>query len=211
MNALAALLRDFGADNFHPQISASCILPDGLVNLLLFTRSSKCLSPTKPTFWSCWGPGFYDISRMTCTLIAERRISLFQTTMTMLNRKSFLLGFLCGSTFVLVFSQFVFTRRESVPQNFLTVKVPIKANNTAHSRPKRQWHKWHSQSVVRDHPHAGARDENGAWNYVPDVESIRRIALQCIQNDTDSTDPNHYLPLDPQSTVCQEAPGQGFE
>jgi hypothetical protein len=72
----------------------------------------------------------------------------------------------------------------------------------------RQW----NHSVVRDHPHAGARDENGTWFYLPDVEEIRRNVLQRIQNDPDSTDPNHYLPLDANSSsVCQEAPGEGFE
>jgi hypothetical protein len=119
-------------------------------------------------------------------------------------RKGFLLGFLYGSIFVLVFTQYT-----SGPRNVLNpTKGPIKETSTTRSRAKRQW----NHSVARDHPHAGARDENGAWNYVPDVEAIRRTVLQRIQNDPDSTDPIHYLPLDANtSAVCQEAPGQGFE
>jgi hypothetical protein len=116
-------------------------------------------------------------------------------------RQSFVMGFLFGSLLV-----FVFTHR-SVPRNvLLATSVAIKANTT-HYKAKLRWNK----SVVRDHPHAGARDENGAWNYVPDMEEIRRNVLERIENDPDSNDPNHYLPLDPDSTVCQEAPGQGFE
>jgi hypothetical protein len=74
-------------------------------------------------------------------------------------------------------------------------------------RPRRPW----NHSVVRDHPHAGARDENDAWHYVPDVTAIRRVVLERIRNDPDSNNPQHYLPLDPNSTACQDAPGAGFE
>jgi hypothetical protein len=66
-----------------------------------------------------------------------------------------------------------------------------------------------NHSVARDHPHAGARDENGTWPYVPDVEAIRRAVLQRIQEQ--SIDPKYYLPLDPDSSVCKDAPGEGFE
>jgi hypothetical protein len=67
-------------------------------------------------------------------------------------------------------------------------------------------------TFMRDHPHAGARDENGTWPYIPDVEEIRRTALQRIQNDPDySANPNHYLPFHSNLSVCQQAPGEGFE
>jgi hypothetical protein len=101
----------------------------------------------------------------------------------------------------------VFTQQNHVPLDGLLAANAQPKANTAHSKSTRQW----NHSVVRDHPHAGARDENGTWHYVPDVEAIRRIVLERIQNDPDSTDPNHYLPLEPHSTVCQVAPGEGFE
>jgi hypothetical protein len=128
------------------------------------------------------------------------------------HRKSFLLGFLCGCISILVLAQFEFTKCKSLPQNgSYSAKKRIQATGNISgplsSAIRRQW----SHSVARDHPHAGARDKNGAWNYVPDVEEIRRNVLQRIQNDPDSTDPNHYLPLQRKSTVCQEAPGEGFE
>jgi hypothetical protein len=117
-------------------------------------------------------------------------------------RKSYLLGFLYGCAFVLVLTQ-----HGSVPHDvLLAANAPIKANAT-HPKSMRQW----NRSVVRDHPHAGARDENGTWHYIPDVQAIRRAVLQRIQNDPDSIDPRHYLPLEPNSTVCHDAPGKGFE
>jgi hypothetical protein len=76
---------------------------------------------------------------------------------------------------------------------------------TSVSKKIRQW----NHSVARDHPHAGARDENGTWPYIPDVEAIRRTVLRRIQQQ--SIDPKHYLPLEPGSSVCQDAPGTGFE
>jgi hypothetical protein len=121
-------------------------------------------------------------------------------------RKSFLLGFLCGCLFILVFVQLFVS---PVPRDVslaADVSTPIEAND--HPRLKRrQW----NRTALRDHPHAGARDENGAWNYVPDVEAIRRIVLERIRNDPDSTNQHHYLPLERNSTVCREAPGEGFE
>jgi hypothetical protein len=71
-----------------------------------------------------------------------------------------------------------------------------------------------NHSMLRDdddhHPHAGARDENGTWPYIPDVTAIRRGVLERIQEQ--SIDPKYYLPLEASdSTVCQDGPGQGFE
>jgi hypothetical protein len=66
-----------------------------------------------------------------------------------------------------------------------------------------------NHTVRRDHPHAGAQDENGTWPYVPDVEAIRRSILSRIPSDANPQ--FNYPPLDANSTVCQEAPGQGFE
>jgi hypothetical protein len=79
-------------------------------------------------------------------------------------------------------------------------------SNEKKPRASRRW----SHDIVRDHPHAGARDENGTWPYIPDVTAIRRTVLARIQEQ--SIDPKHYLPLlDTESTVCQDAPGAGFE
>jgi hypothetical protein len=117
-------------------------------------------------------------------------------------RKSCLFGFLCGCIFVLVFTQ----QQQHVQLiSFLSAKAQVEAISP-HSK-SRQW----NHSVVREHPHAGARDENGAWHYVPDVGAIRRMVLERIQNDPDSSDRNHYLPLESNSNVCQETPGEGFE
>jgi hypothetical protein len=66
-------------------------------------------------------------------------------------------------------------------------------------------------SVARDHPHAGALDENGAWPYVPDVTAVRRAVLQRIQELPDPIDPKYFVPLYPDSTDCQDAPGTGME
>jgi hypothetical protein len=121
-------------------------------------------------------------------------------------RKSFFLGFMCGGLFIMAFVQLSVN---PVPRDVSLVAdspTPILAN-TPHEAKRRKW----NHTAVRDHPHAGARDENGAWNYVPDVEAIRRYVLERIQNDPDSTNPQHYLPLEPNSTVCHDAPGKGFE
>jgi hypothetical protein len=80
----------------------------------------------------------------------------------------------------------------------------VRRNETT-PEPKKMW----NHSIARDHPHAGARDENGTWPYVPDVEAIRRAVLEHIQQL--SIDPKQYLPLEPNSSVCQDAPGEGFE
>jgi hypothetical protein len=122
-------------------------------------------------------------------------------------RKSFLLGFLCGCIFVIVFAQFVFVVTFAQCRSVLPLPQGALPSDNVRSESKRQW----NRSVVRDHPHVGAKDETGGWPYVPDVEAIRRAVLQRIQHDPNSTDPNHYLPLEPNSTVCQEAPGEGFE
>jgi hypothetical protein len=136
---------------------------------------------------------------------------------TLVSRKSLVLGFLYGGIVVWIFTR----QQKSMPCYKYLVQAPVPMNHshsrsnndnnthngTTRSNNKRTW----NDVVPRDHPHMGARDETGAWNYVPDVQVIRRIALQRIQDDVDSTDPNHYLPLDANSTVCQEAPGEGFE
>ena len=62
----------------------------------------------------------------------------------------------------------------------------------------------------RRHPHAGARDENGHWDYVPDVTLIRRRVL----HELGSADSSSYFPLqDPElfKQVCQVPPGFGDE
>jgi glycoprotein-N-acetylgalactosamine 3-beta-galactosyltransferase len=68
-----------------------------------------------------------------------------------------------------------------------------------------------SNVSMRDHPHAGARDANGDWNYVPDVTLVRRIVLEQLVDD--SIDTYHYFPLEPEllELVCQIAPGAGEE
>jgi hypothetical protein len=60
-----------------------------------------------------------------------------------------------------------------------------------------------------DHPHAGARDADGYWNYVPDVTFVRRNVLEQLGN----VDTIHYFPLEPDlfETVCQVIPGTGLE
>jgi hypothetical protein len=120
-------------------------------------------------------------------------------------RKSFLRGFLFGCLFILALTQLSGSR---VPHDnvWLAANVPERAS-ALHSKAKRR----QNSSAVREHPHAGAQDENGAWNYVPDVQGVRRIILKRIHNDPDSTNPHHYLPLDSNSTVCHDAPGKGFE
>lgn len=55
-------------------------------------------------------------------------------------------------------------------------------------------HKYHagtSNVSMADHPHAGARDENGYWNYVPDVTLIRARILQQLG----SANSSRYFPL----------------
>jgi hypothetical protein len=121
-------------------------------------------------------------------------------------RKSFFLGFLCGGLFIMAFVQLSVS---PVPRDVSLVAdspTPMLAN-TPHEAKRRKW----NHTAVRDHPHAGARDEYGTWNYVPDVEAIRRYVLERIQSDPDSTNPQHYLPLEPNSTGCHDAPGKGFE
>jgi hypothetical protein len=142
-------------------------------------------------------------------------------------RKSFFLGFVLGCTIVLVFVQY-----RGISINELSVahtiyeqgRLPIVAPTSPTRAAAANVYRYtlpngNSSKTFRnhtygpdDHPHAGARDENGTWPYIPDVEEVRRTVLQRIQNDPDySTNPHHYLPLDPDSTVCQEAPGKGFE
>jgi hypothetical protein len=66
-----------------------------------------------------------------------------------------------------------------------------------------------SNHSTSDHPHAGARDENGYWNYIPDVTFFRRNVLKHY-GDADSFS---SFPLDPDllEQVCQIAPGYGDE
>jgi hypothetical protein len=82
--------------------------------------------------------------------------------------------------------------------------APRNGTTTVESK-KIRW----NHSIVRDHPHAGARDENVTWPYVPDVKALRRKVLQYIQEQ--SMEPNHYLPLEPTSSACKNPPGVGFE
>jgi hypothetical protein len=132
-------------------------------------------------------------------------------------RKALCLGYVLGSASIFAFMQFGNVQREVLDS--LRVKSIAKPNATDHNitilntttttTSKRiRW----NHTFMRAHPHAGARDENGTWPYIPDVEAIRRTVLQRIQNDPAySTNPNHYLPLDLNLTVCQQEPGQGFE
>jgi hypothetical protein len=148
-------------------------------------------------------------------------------TTQQLPRKSLVMGFLYGGIVV-----WIITRQQkslTLPCYKYLIQAPImghtnsNADNYPHnangtrSNIKRTWNSKTELLLSnvsprdRNHPHMGARDETGAFNYVPDVQAIRRLALQRIQTDVDSKDPNHYLPVEDNSTVCQEAPGEGFE
>ena len=85
------------------------------------------------------------------------------------------------------------------------------------------------EATDNDHPHAGARDANGDWNYVPDVTTLRRnvllLLLQQQQQQQQDHHSNHthtnttnadryYFPIDDPvvlQQVCQVAPGLGEE
>jgi hypothetical protein len=56
-----------------------------------------------------------------------------------------------------------------------------------------KYHGGPSNILIWDHPHAGARDADGYWNYVPDVTFIRRKVLHKLGSEDSST----YFPLEP--------------
>jgi hypothetical protein len=66
-----------------------------------------------------------------------------------------------------------------------------------------------SNVSTADHPHAGARDADGFWNYVPDVTFLRRKVLY----ELGAKVPFLYFPLEPEfwEEVCEVAPGHGVE
>jgi glycoprotein-N-acetylgalactosamine 3-beta-galactosyltransferase len=66
-----------------------------------------------------------------------------------------------------------------------------------------------SNVSTADHPHAGARDADGYWNYVPDITYLRRKVLY----ELGAKDPFLHFPLEPEfwEEVCEVAPGHGVE
>jgi hypothetical protein len=114
---------------------------------------------------------------------------------------------ICASFFAVI--QHISFRRDVLDS--AQSEETLKCNNPkkvsgSHTHNSIRW----NHTVRREHPHAGAQDENGTWPYVPNVEAIRRSVLSRIPSDNANLH-RHYPPLDANSTVCQEEPGQGFE
>jgi hypothetical protein len=88
-----------------------------------------------------------------------------------------------------------------IPSHILVSKHPLVPEIKYRGKP--------SNFTTSDHPHAGARDANGLWNYVPDVTFLRRKILYHLNG----SDPSLYFPLESEifEQVCQVAPGLGVE
>jgi glycoprotein-N-acetylgalactosamine 3-beta-galactosyltransferase len=64
------------------------------------------------------------------------------------------------------------------------------------------------------HPHAGARNMDGTWGYIADVESVRRLMLHRYSQDGDLIPPLSYLPFESRQEIdeiCNVPIGHGDE
>lgn len=96
-----------------------------------------------------------------------------------------------------------------------SVKSMDDVHNLTTKRPRNSKN---SSSPLRDHPHAGARDEYGNWGYVADHQIVRKRLLSMFRQQSGKQDATYddmlrFLPMNIHETelVCNTPPQKGIE